>query len=165
MGRAARAIIIQGDNLLVMHRHKYGNEYFTLVGGRVSDGESIEQALVREVKEETGLDVTKARPVFIERHAPPYSDQYIFLCEVAPFESAEIQATSEEGFMNRLEANLHKLVWVRKASFSRLQFRTPQLHAAIVEAIQKGFPKEPVMLTAATTPAKRKRTIFRRTRK
>lgn len=146
MGKAARAIIIEDGKILVMHRNKYGSEYFTLVGGRAKEGESLEQTLVREVKEETGLDVTKARLAFVEEHPEPYNDQYIYLCEVAPHESIAIQDTSEEAFMNRLDLNTHKPVWVHAGAFARLQFRTPQLYNAIKEALRKGFPAEPKKL-------------------
>lgn len=146
MGKAARAIIIEDNKILVMHRSKYGSEYFTLVGGRLNDGETFEQALAREVKEETGLDVVKARLVFIEEHAAPYNEQHIYLCEVAPHEAVAIQDTSEEGYMNKYDMNLHKPLWVEVSHFSGLPFRTPQLHGAIAEALQKGFPSEPKTL-------------------
>jgi len=143
MGKAARAIVIEGNKILVMHRNKHGSQYFTLVGGRVNDNETIEQALVREVKEETGLEVIRARLVFVEEHPAPYNEQYIFLCEVAPHESVAIQDTSEEGFMNRIDINIHKPLWSELSSFSKLPFRTPQLLDAITEALKKGFPEEP----------------------
>jgi len=146
MGKAARAIVIEGNKILVMHRNKYGSEYFTLVGGRVNDNETTEQALVREIKEETGLDITKARLVFFEQHPAPYNEQYIFLCEVAPHESVAIQETSEEGFMNRIDINVHKPLWSELSAFSKLPFRTPQLQNAIAEAFKKGFPQEPIKL-------------------
>ena len=144
--KAARAIIIEDGRVLVMHRNKYGSEYFTLVGGRVGEGETVEQALVREVKEETGLDVTSYRLVFIEMHRAPYNEQYIFVAEVEAHGSVAIQDSSEEGVMNRLDANTHRPVWVSAASFERLQFRTPQLHSAILEGLKKGFPKNPAQL-------------------
>lgn len=147
MKKAARAIVIDGNKILVMRRKKYGNEYYTLVGGRVDDDETLEQGLTREVKEETGLDVVKSRLVYIEEHAQVYSHQYIYLCEVAPFETAAIQDTSEEGAMNKLEANIHELAWVEKSSFERLPFRTPQLQAAVIQALKEGFPDEPQKLT------------------
>lgn len=143
MNKAARAIIIVENRMLVMHRNKYGSEYYTLVGGRLNEGETIEQCLVREVKEETGLDIVSARPVFIEKHPAPYNEQYIYLCEVAPHERAAIQTGSEEEVMNRYQMNTHKLVWIPVQSFARLPFRTPQLHAAIIESLKSGFPQEP----------------------
>jgi len=129
-----------------MHRNKYGSQYFTLVGGRVSGDETIEQALVREVMEETGLTVTAAQLVFTEAHAEPYNEQYIFLCNVAPNTGAAIQEWAEEAMMNRLDANTHRLVWTDVKQFATLPFRTPQLQSAIVKGLAKGFPKQPVQL-------------------
>lgn len=146
MAKAARAIVIEGDKILVMHRNKQGSEYFTLVGGRVHEDENTEEGLVREVKEETGLDVTDAKLVFIEEHPEPYNKQYIYVCKVAPHGEISIQDSSEEGFMNRIDINTHKPLWAELSSFSKLNFRTPQLQDAITEAIKTGFPDQPVKL-------------------
>lgn len=146
MGKAARAIIIENGNILVMFRNKQGSQYYTLVGGRVDDDETIEQALVREVREETGLSVTSASLVFTEKHPEPYNEQYIYLCEVAPHGEVAVEAGSEEGMMNRIDINVHKPMWANEHSFASLPFRTPQLQTAILEAMKKGFPKEAVAL-------------------
>ena len=37
--------------------------YWALPGGRMDPGETVEQTIVREVKEETGLDVTVVRKI------------------------------------------------------------------------------------------------------
>lgn len=146
MRKAARAIIIKNNQVLVMHRNKHGSEYFTLVGGRVNDNETVEQALVREVKEETGLDVTKARLVFFEGHPAPYNEQYIFLCEVGPHGAVAIQSSSEEAFMNQIDMNTHQPEWVATRFFAQLPFRTIQLQDAITEALKKSFPDQAVTL-------------------
>jgi 8-oxo-dGTP diphosphatase len=146
MSKAVRAIIIENNKLLVMHRNKYGSQYYTLVGGRVGDNETPEQALVREVQEETGLTVTAARPIFIEDHPKPYNEQTIYLCEVAPHAGAAIQDASEEGEMNRYGMNLHQPLWVDVRLFGNLAFRTPQLQLAMVAAFKKGFPKQPMKI-------------------
>lgn len=129
--------------MLVMHRNKYGSEYFTLVGGRVTDDETIEQGLVRQVKEETGMQVTGAQLVFVEEHAAPYDEQYIYLCAVASFDNVAIQDGSEEGRLNRLSMNVHQLSWVRLNAFAKLSFRTPHLQTAIMKALEEGFPDRP----------------------
>src|SRR5260221_9602481 len=131
MGKAARAIIIEGDKILAMHRNKYGSEYFTLVGGRIDDGETAEQGLIREVREETGLQVTSARLVYIEEHPAPYNEQYIYLCTVAPHGDVAIQDDAEESTMNRYDMNIHQPHWITIQSFAHLTFRTPQLQEAI----------------------------------
>jgi 8-oxo-dGTP pyrophosphatase MutT (NUDIX family) len=146
MSKASRAIIIDNDKILVMHRNKQGSQYFTLVGGRVNDDESTEQAVIREVKEETGLDVVSTRLVFIEEHAAPYNQQYIYLCEVRPHQNVAIQETSEEGLMNRIGINTHQPFWAETRAFPRLPFRTPQLQKAICDGLKKGFPDKPVIV-------------------
>ncbi len=146
-GKAARAIIIEDDKCLVMHRDKYNSKYFTLVGGRLNDGETPEQALVREVKEETGLTVTAARMVFIEEHhSADFNDQYIFLCNVAPHDKIEIQTMSEEGFMNRIGINVHTPLWAEVNALGSLPFRTPTLQKAIIHSLSHGWPTTPIKL-------------------
>jgi ADP-ribose pyrophosphatase YjhB (NUDIX family) len=52
------ALIIEGDAVLLVERGREPLKgYWSLPGGAVETGESLETALRREVKEETGLDV------------------------------------------------------------------------------------------------------------
>jgi 8-oxo-dGTP diphosphatase len=59
-GRTATAIISYPQNriLLIKRSTPPFVGYWALPGGRVDSGETVEQTIVREVKEETGLDVT-----------------------------------------------------------------------------------------------------------
>src|SRR4051794_17285027 len=63
-----------GDLLLV---HKTDNDLWALPGGGVDPGESVSEAVVREVKEETGLDVEVAELSGVytnPRHVIAYDD-------------------------------------------------------------------------------------------
>ena len=52
------AVILDGDRVLLIKRaHEPLKGQWSLPGGRVESGETLEQAIVREVQEETGLDV------------------------------------------------------------------------------------------------------------
>ncbi len=53
----ASAVIVKDHRILLMHRTKPDRDYFVLPGGTVEDGETIEEAVVREAREETGLGV------------------------------------------------------------------------------------------------------------
>jgi len=59
-GRTATAIIPYPQNkiLLIKRSTPPFVGYWALPGGRVDSGETVEQTIVREVKEETGLDIT-----------------------------------------------------------------------------------------------------------
>ncbi len=58
MRNCACAILVQNGRLLLgkraAHRKAYGGKW-DLIGGRVEDGETLEGALVREVREEIGV--------------------------------------------------------------------------------------------------------------
>jgi ADP-ribose pyrophosphatase YjhB (NUDIX family) len=62
--QGVQCLILSGDQLLLI-RHTYGNSAWTLSGGGIKKGETKEQAVKREVKEELGLDIT-----------PEYSGEY-----------------------------------------------------------------------------------------
>lgn len=148
MADAARAILIENDMMLVMERIKNNQRYFTLVGGRKNDNETIEQCLVREIREETGLEITDYSQVYYEPHTEPYNNQYIFICTVAPHADIKLGEYSEEAQLNQnpYQENKHTPMWVPVKSFATLPFRTPQLQEYIVKALKKGFPREIVNL-------------------
>ena len=146
MSQAVRAIIIENNNLLLASRNKEGNQYFTLVGGRIKDQETKLQALQRKVKEETGLDIVNAQLVFIEDHPEPYSQQYIYLCHVDQHGELRVLESSEEAYLNTIGLDLHQPIWSPVNGFATLPFRTPQLKDTIVDALKSGFPSQPIKL-------------------
>ncbi|WP_371649430.1 MULTISPECIES: NUDIX domain-containing protein [unclassified Streptomyces] len=63
MKARAVAIVRKDDAVLLIHRRKGGAEYYTLPGGGVEEGETPEQACVRELAEETGLRAAVESPL------------------------------------------------------------------------------------------------------
>ena len=60
----ATAIIVlvhRGDDVLLVHARNFRGNFFGLVAGFVETGESLEEAVHREVMEETGLTITNLR--------------------------------------------------------------------------------------------------------
>ena len=59
------AMIILENKILAMHDER--SPYFYLPGGRVSMGETAEQAVIREMQEELGITPTIIRPVWLNQ--------------------------------------------------------------------------------------------------
>jgi len=53
----SRVIIVNKERILLIHRFKNGREYYVLPGGAIEKDESPENAAIREIKEETNLDI------------------------------------------------------------------------------------------------------------
>jgi len=62
------AIIIKDNKLLVVKTRRHGEEYYLLPGGGIEYGETIEEALKREVREETGFIVKILKPIYINEY-------------------------------------------------------------------------------------------------
>lgn len=74
-----------GQLLLVQRGHPPEEGRWSLPGGRVEPGEDLEAAVVREVREETGLLVIPGEPVGRVRRPAPDGGEYVIddvACEV-----------------------------------------------------------------------------------
>jgi len=64
MDKRVAAVIIKDNKILLMRRFKNGKKYFVFPGGGVEENESIEDALIREIKEEFDIDISIERLLF-----------------------------------------------------------------------------------------------------
>lgn len=143
MRRAARAIVVHDNKLLVIHRNKFGQEYYVLPGGAVEIGEPIPDAAVREVAEEASIQVSNPRLVFIDHAGDMYGDQYVFLCDYVSGEPLTREDTHEFA-INKMGKNLYKPQWMPIEGLKSSAFVSEELKQALVAALANGWPKEPV---------------------
>jgi 8-oxo-dGTP diphosphatase len=76
----ACAAILKNDKILMVCHQIPARTYWTLPGGGVDAGEKFEEAAVREVKEETGLDVKTVQLLFEEEYE--FGKSYCYLAEL-----------------------------------------------------------------------------------
>lgn len=80
----AAAIIRRADGILLVHNYWPAGDAWNLPGGRKEPGEAVVDAVAREVREETGLLVTAARPAYVFDVHDPARDfhllWHVFTC-------------------------------------------------------------------------------------
>jgi ADP-ribose pyrophosphatase YjhB (NUDIX family) len=64
-------VVIEDDHrILVLNQDTDTGRSWSLPGGKVEEGEPIRDALIREMREETGLDVEPGRLLYVCDHLP-----------------------------------------------------------------------------------------------
>lgn len=145
MRQAIRAIVTNGNQMLVMKRNKFGKQYYTLIGGGVEIGEELETALRRELMEESGFQVGRVQLVYIEEAEPPYGTQYIYWCEYKGGEPV-LGADTIEAEINQDGQNTYEPMWLPIADLPNVNFVSSSLKSALIDAFTHGFPAEPQQL-------------------
>lgn len=87
-------LVQRGNEILLQNRVKKDWDGFTLPGGHVEPGESIVDACVREMKEETGLTVSNLKLCGVKQFPDKGHRYLVFLFKTDSFEG-ELRSSSE----------------------------------------------------------------------
>lgn len=109
------AIIFHDDEVLAVKRGEYRHHYiankYEFAGGKVEQGETKEEALIREIREELLIDIYNLKPFLEVDHTYPDFKVHLssFICEV---KDREITLTEHTEFQWLKIKELKNLEWM-----------------------------------------------------
>ena len=102
-------MVTDGDRILLQNRVKEDWQGYTFPGGHVENGESFVDAVIREIKEETGLTIISPKLAGIKQF-PIEGGRYIVLL---------FKATQYEGELHSSEEG--KMEWIERSRLSQIK--------------------------------------------
>ena len=147
MRTRAGIILIEDNKVALIERHRAGLHYFVFPGGGVYEGESPEQAAIRETMEELGLQVLIKQKV-AEVHLGQKSRQVYFLVEQT---GGEFGSGTGEEFTDsdphNPEEGVYFPIWMPINELPQHDKVFPVDVAKLVLKSQKdGWPTEPIVV-------------------
>lgn len=141
----AAAIILHEDKVLLMHRNRKGFDYYVFPGGGVEEGETVEEAVVREVEEETCLKIRLDRCLYYHDYNDE-SDQYYYLCEYISG-TPKLGEANEKESMRRNGKNVYEPLWVETSKLKKLLVYPLEIRDWLMLDLEEGFKQAPKKAT------------------
>lgn len=140
---AQKALVLKGDSILLIHygENKYSNEHsitgtWGLPGGRIEMGEKPDEAIVRKVKEETGITCTPGKPFYVWNWEYQKEDDVVQINAImreCEYVSGEVLSEHIDG-----ESTIDKIEWIKLSDIKNLPITHDQK-----EGIELGLNQNP----------------------
>ncbi len=135
----AVGIVINDSKVLLMWRKKDGHEYYVFPGGGKEENETIEEAVVRETKEEASMEV-KIEKLLYTHNLIDSGNQYFYLCSYISGEPELGDANEKQG---QNENDQYKPMWVEINKLPNLLVYPLEIRDWLIEDFKTNFQNTP----------------------
>lgn len=132
----AVAILIKKDEVLLIHR-KNEKEYFVFPGGGVEEGETIEQAVIRELMEEMTLEI-KINKLLYRHIYDNDTEQYFYLCDYVSGKP-KLGEDSEEKKKMLEGKDFYNPLWVKIEKLKNMLIYPLEIKDLLIEDFKNNF--------------------------
>lgn len=127
-------IVISSERKILLVKHRKGSkQYWVLPGGRLEYGETFQECAVRELKEETGLDIAVDKMVFLSEAIAPDRSRHIVNVYLTAHVTGGVMKLGNEPVLAAVD-----YVWLTELESSTLY---PPVGKHILEAVEDSFSK------------------------
>jgi len=137
----AACILLRDGEILLIHRVRGKEEYFVFPGGGVEKGEAINEAVLRELKEEASVEADIDRLLYIHDYGS--SQQYYYLCQYLSGEPKLSDDCNEKKEMEEKEDDFYEPVWMKISKLPKLLLYPLEIRDWLIEDLKKRFQKKP----------------------
>ena len=110
-------ILIENNKILLIEHKKNDKKYWLIPGGGVDWGESTAEALIREYKEETNLDVTVDKFLFLSETIAPDKEKHV----INLYFKVKKDENSKAEMILGHETKLNDLIFVSKEEIENIK--------------------------------------------
>lgn len=137
--RVAGILFNKEKKILLANHFKNNQSYWVLPGGRVESGETLEAALIREMEEETGLEVKPLKLVFFHEVILKKEKRHLLNFYFLLKAQGKI-------LKKKSEAILKGVCFFSPQQLTTLDFRPKKLGPQLLKEIKNNFPGGPHFL-------------------
>ncbi len=132
----AVSVVIDNNKVLLIHRKCEGKEYYVFPGGGVEKNESVQEAVLRELFEETTLKAEIDRLLYTHGYNDN-SEQYFYLLK----NHSGTPKLHEESIENKRnsEKDFYEPMWVNLAKLNQLRLYPLEIRDWFIEDTKNNF--------------------------
>ncbi len=129
---SSRAVIFKDDSVILIYRERDNEKYYVFPGGGLEEGETLEENVIREIKEELGLTINVKKQLYVVKG--DNFEQNFFLCD---WVSGELGTGDPEEYDSNRPTGLQKPMFIPIKELGNLNVVSPFIVKQLLEDIEK----------------------------